>query len=1263
MMKVGTKNFVTIMLTLVMSLSLMCGCLMLCINFAQAEPVQTAVTVSADDTLTGTAALTLTKVLGEGEEAESNPLEIYVDLNRVYCGPFAENINLDTTRLKNGTNRVIKAVYKTKTGIVEATKTVAIANDGGDSVVDPVQVITPEMMANFEWKNSSTVTVSEDGKYATITNCNIADPGTVTVDFGKKDALNTVLVGVKFYESNASGTVRRVRFRIPTSTSKEDDVAMAEANFDWAITDYNGDTNEFNGIDLRTVAGAESTRANIYGSTPIDITIMSDSGATVKVEYITVASYSPVPLATIAKETTKTAVTVSADDTLTGTAALTLTKVLGEGVEEVESNPLELYVDLNRVYSGPFAENIDLDTTRLKNGASRVIKVIYKTTTGNVETTKTVAIANDGGDSVVDPVQVITPEMMANFEWKNSSTVTVSEDGKYATITNCNIADPGTITVDFGKKDALNTVLVGVKFYESNASGTVRRVRFRIPTSTSKEDDVAMAEANFDWAITDYNGDTNEFNGIDLRTVAGAESKRANIYGATPIDITIMSDSGATIKVEYITVASYSPVPLATISGAPKIVVNEKAIDKFTQTENVIFDVDANSYALTNISGPYDADGVTLIEGDTAITVDNYVLSSGTGATETATIKLDYLRTLSVGKKYFRVENSYGVVLVCVDLTDTTPVPVDTVEITNKITSASLGGVFDFEVNINPENATEPSVIWSVSDPSIATINEETGALKFVKAGKVTITVTVIGKTVTGENDTAKTDEFEVIVSQSPIMPIITTPTYNIQAKNGLLVQVQKQVNDDQDTLEKMIVYVGGHKLYEGEYVPAFSVDTTKFANGLTKIRIEFDTANTDENAIAETQIHIVNDEYKICYPTIEEMAASPVDNEYSKMQVEKDIDNNILGVRFTQDGGTYAGFRAWTTPVQGADFTNPENIVMSFNVCSFEGANENSKIYTQIVVQNPNGIGRDIGINGLLDIKEAGLYTITLKEIFDREVEENRLPDYDLISQLTSVNFYYVIIIENTATAVVDQFALNYAFDDTDVDYSSAIVMPNNITVVGSNEKDYDVYTDSSNVTFEIDSDGLDVTITGNGIPADAYSFTGTTLTIYRSYLMAIGAGKYDFTVSSGVGEPVVVTINIIDTTPAAPEIIGEELLTFKKGEPADVTFKLDLKGAYISSVTGSDITTSDFVVDEEGNFTIKKEFLATCANGERSFKITTDGGFVTVKVNVIPTANNNNDAVTCGGSMYYNGVLMAVIAILCASVVMFVKTKKENI
>lgn len=948
-------------------------------------------------------------------------------------------------------------------------------------------------------------------------------------------------------------------------------------------------------------------------------------------------------------------ITIASADTLSGSAALTLTRNSAHGEEE--KDPLEIYVDHNRVYRGPYADNIVLDTTRLKNGDSRILKAVYKTSEGTITASKTVAIANDGGDEVADPVQVITPQMMADFEWKNSSTVTVSDDGSYATITNCNIADPNTLTVDFGTADAPNTIEIGGKFHESNEAGTVRRVRFRISSSTAA-DGSEMTEANFDWAFTDYNGDLNEFDGINLREVAGAESNRAAICGNASLDVTIMSDGGATLKVEYVTVASYSPVSLAVVDGAPRVAAADTALDLFGRTDDVTFEVNANGNALTAVTGPYNAEGGYLT--DEAITDADYTLTDGIGEGERATIKLSYLKKLSVGKKYFRIENASGYAEVSIDLTDTTPIPVESVEITDKITAAMAGDIYNFTVAIDPVNATDPAIVWSVSDDTVAAVDQASGAVKFLKAGTVKITVTVTGKKVTGEEDEPKADSFDVTVTESSIVPVIVSPEYNAQVKNSLLVEVEKQVNDETDEIEAMLVYVGERKVYEGDYVPAFSIDTTKFANGLTDIRIEFDTAKSDENTVVQTQVHIANDEHLICYPTLAGLSAIPVDNADSVMAAERDMDGKLLGVRFTQTGGSYAGFRAWTTPVAGVDFTRAEDIVMSFSVRSFEGVDENSKIYTQIVVQNPNGIGRDIGINGLLDIKEAGRYSITLKEIFDREIAEERLPDYALLSSLTNAQIYYVILIEGKATAVVEQFALNYKFDDTDVDYSDVVTLPKSLAVLGESEKNFDLYTDTADVTFEIDSNGLDITIEGSNINLDAYSFSSTTLTIFRSYLLAIGAGDHVYTISSGVGTPVTVTIHVTDSTPAAPQVVGNATADFSKDHPADVSFTLDLHGATLTSVTGSDITAADYTIDANGKFTIHKEFLLTCANGERTFRLTTAGGFVNVKVNISAATGGKDKG--CGANVASESYLLAALAlILGAAALTIAKTKKK--
>jgi len=94
----------------------------------------------------------------------------------------------------------------------------------------------------------------------------------------------------------------------------------------------------------------------------------------------------------------------------------------------------------------------------------------------------------------------------------------------------------------------------------------------------------------------------------------------------------------------------------------------------------------------------------------------------------------------------------------------TDPVPVTNITVTGSggSTSVPLGGNLQMEASISPASASNKNVIWSVSDPTIATI-DTAGVLTPLKVGLVTVTATaadgsgVLGTTViriTEQSDT-----------------------------------------------------------------------------------------------------------------------------------------------------------------------------------------------------------------------------------------------------------------------------------------------------------------------------------------------------------------------------------------------------------------------------------------------------------------------------------------------------------------------------
>ena len=83
-------------------------------------------------------------------------------------------------------------------------------------------------------------------------------------------------------------------------------------------------------------------------------------------------------------------------------------------------------------------------------------------------------------------------------------------------------------------------------------------------------------------------------------------------------------------------------------------------------------------------------------------------------------------------------------------------VDVISVEITAPTTTVDVGASLQLTAQINPENATDNSVIWSTSDATVATVNA-LGVVTGISSDLVEITVTT--------NDGAKTDSIEITVS------------------------------------------------------------------------------------------------------------------------------------------------------------------------------------------------------------------------------------------------------------------------------------------------------------------------------------------------------------------------------------------------------------------------------------------------------------------------------------------------------------------
>jgi len=127
------------------------------------------------------------------------------------------------------------------------------------------------------------------------------------------------------------------------------------------------------------------------------------------------------------------------------------------------------------------------------------------------------------------------------------------------------------------------------------------------------------------------------------------------------------------------------------------------------------------------------------------------------------------------------------------DLVAGEKVPVETVTISGESTVAE-GGTTQLTATVLPEYATYKTVVWSSSDTSIATVDENTGLVTGVTAGNVTISATVDGVAGT----------FEIEVIKIPVETV--TISGNSSVAEGGIIQLTATVLPE-DATDKTVVW------------------------------------------------------------------------------------------------------------------------------------------------------------------------------------------------------------------------------------------------------------------------------------------------------------------------------------------------------------------------------------------------------------------------------------------------------------------------
>ena len=158
------------------------------------------------------------------------------------------------------------------------------------------------------------------------------------------------------------------------------------------------------------------------------------------------------------------------------------------------------------------------------------------------------------------------------------------------------------------------------------------------------------------------------------------------------------------------------------------------------------------------------------------------------------------------------------------------------------------------------------------------------------------------------------------------------------------------------------------------------------------------------------------------------------------------------------------------------------------------------------------------------------------------------------------------------------------------------------------------------SNVVFNLQLSGSKV-IEVEGAEKGEYSVDSAgVLVFYGIYLMSKEDGVYDYVVKASNGSSVALAITVSDDR--LPELLTTDF-TFGKnsGVKSDVVVPFVSYGYALSAVAGEGIQRTNYAVAQD-SVTIKKEFLSTLGQGNRTFTLTFSNGeqtsrrSVTVKV-----------------------------------------------
>ena len=153
------------------------------------------------------------------------------------------------------------------------------------------------------------------------------------------------------------------------------------------------------------------------------------------------------------------------------------------------------------------------------------------------------------------------------------------------------------------------------------------------------------------------------------------------------------------------------------------------------------------------------------------------------------------VRGLKEGEVTITVTSSNGKTAKCTVIVTNETVNVDSITLNPSSLTMFVGDTNQIAAIIKPDNATERDIVWSSSDSSVVSVDEN-GVIKGLKAGTATITVkTIDGKVVATSTITVK----EVPVES------ITFDSDDISVKVGNTAQINATVKPDNATDKELI--------------------------------------------------------------------------------------------------------------------------------------------------------------------------------------------------------------------------------------------------------------------------------------------------------------------------------------------------------------------------------------------------------------------------------------------------------------------------